>query len=108
MILYNVTISLDESIHEEWVKWMKTTHIPQVLATGCFIQNRMLRLLNEEDNGITYAMQYLSKDMATYERYQKEFAPALKADGERLFGGKFAGFRTVLELIDETTITTNL
>lgn len=98
MILYNVTVSLDESIHADWLNWMKETHIPDVLATGCFIENRMLRLLNEEDNGITYAMQYLSPDMDTYERYQREFAPALQAEYKKRYEGKFAAFRTILEV----------
>ena len=37
MILYNVTIKVDHDIHDEWMEWMKQTHIPQVLETGLFI-----------------------------------------------------------------------
>ena len=33
MIIYNVTINIDASIHDEWLAWIKE-HIPQVLATG--------------------------------------------------------------------------
>ncbi|MES2629758.1 MAG: DUF4286 family protein [Bacteroidota bacterium] len=99
MILYNVTVSLDESIHEDWLQWMKDKHVPDVMATGCFIENKMLRLLNEEDNGITYAMQYLSPDMDTYERYQSEFAPALQHEYRERYKDKFAAFRTILEVV---------
>jgi hypothetical protein len=34
MILYNVTVSVDPEIHDEWLAWMKSKHIPDVLATG--------------------------------------------------------------------------
>jgi hypothetical protein len=35
MIIYNLTINIDESIHDEWLLWIKEL-IPQVLATGKF------------------------------------------------------------------------
>lgn len=104
MIVYNVTVSLDESIHSDWLDWMKKTHIPDVLATGCFLENKMLRMLNEENDGITYAIQYVCPDMETYERYQKEFAPALQQHYNDRYAGKFAAFRTVLEVVDHTSL----
>lgn len=99
MILYNVTVSLDASIHADWLEWMKQKHVPDVMATGCFIENKMLRLLNEENDGITYAMQYLAKDMANYERYQQDFAPELQREYKERYENKFAAFRTVLEVV---------
>ncbi len=104
MILYNVTVSLDESIHIDWLEWMKAKHIPDVMATGCFVENRMLRMLNEEEGAFTYAMQYLAKDMEIYERYQREFAPALQQHYKDRYEGKFAAFRTILEVVDHTII----
>ncbi len=61
-------------------------------------------MLNEEADGITYAMQYLSKDMATYEKYQAEFAPELQQKYKDRYDGKFAAFRTLLEVVDHSTI----
>ena len=34
MIIYNVTINIDESAHDQWLNWLKTKHIGEVLATG--------------------------------------------------------------------------
>lgn len=101
MIVYNVTVNVDEAVHEEWLQWMKTKHIPDVMATGMFTDHTILRLLSrqEDETGVTYAIQYKCKDMATYERYQREFAPALQADTLRLYEGKFAAFRTLLEVV---------
>ena len=36
MLVYNVTVKVNTDIHEEWLEWMKKTHIPEVLATGYF------------------------------------------------------------------------
>ena len=44
MIIYNVTVNIEDSIHDEWLKWIKN-HIPQVLATGKFIDARLTKVL---------------------------------------------------------------
>jgi len=101
MIIYNVTINIDESVHDEWLKWIKE-HIPQVLATGKFDKATLTKVLVEEDmGGITYSIQYSVKNKKTLESYYKEDADRLRQDGGKLFPGKFVAFRTELEVISE-------
>ncbi len=100
MYIYNVTVSIDESVHDEWLKWMREKHIPDVMNTGCFIENKLVKVLKEENNGLTYSFQYTFKDMPTIEKYQRDFAPGLQADVKKKYDGKFAAFRTLLEIID--------
>ncbi|MCH2198188.1 MAG: DUF4286 family protein [Flavobacteriales bacterium] len=102
MILYNVTVSIDEDVHEEWLKWMKEKHIPDVMATGMFKENRICKVEGEEEGGMTYAIQYVAPDREHYDRYQKEFAAGLQADHTQRYQGKFAAFRTILEILHET------
>jgi hypothetical protein len=104
MILYNVTINIDEAVHEEWLQWMKETHIPDVLATGMFIENRICRIQAYEEGGISYAIQYVAPDQAHYDRYQQEFAKKLQAEHTARYKGKFAAFRTILEVIHESRV----
>jgi len=99
MIVYNVTLSVDEPIHQEWLEWMKQVHIPDVMATGLFLDSRIVRVLAEEEGGVTYAVQYTCADMATYERYRDEHAPRLQAETEKRYGGRYAAFRTLLEVL---------
>jgi len=55
MYIYNVTLSIDQSIHEEWLEWIHN-HIPEVLATGKFTSAKLTQVLVEEDmGGITYS-----------------------------------------------------
>lgn len=100
MIVYNVTVNVDDDIHLEWLDWMRNVHIPDVLSTGMFIDNRILKLLVEEETGgQSYAIQYTCTDMETFHRYEKEFAPALREDVNKRYGGKFVAFRTLLEVV---------
>ena len=99
MILYNVTSSLEPTAAEEWLDYMRTTHMPEVMATGFFLKSQLCRLLNEEDDGITYAAQYYCLSLEQLEEYQALCAPALRADLETRFAGKYVSFRTVLEVV---------
>ena len=62
-VLYNVTISIDPSIEEDWLDWMKNVHIPEVMKTGFFLENRICRIHAFEEGGLTYAVQYVAKSM---------------------------------------------
>jgi hypothetical protein len=101
MIIYNVTINIEDDVHDEWVKWMKETHIPQVMATGMFVDHTFSRLLDrqEDETGTTYVIQYLAETRELYDKYQAEFAPALQADMRKYFDGKFVAFRTLMEKV---------
>ena len=99
MILYNITTSLEPCIADEWVAYMTGHHMAEVVATGCFIKSSLLRLLNEEDDGITYAAQYYCVSLDQLETYQEVAAPALRQEIEKHFGGRYASFRTMLEVV---------
>ena len=101
MLLYNVTVTIDLEIHDDWVRWMCETHIPDIMASGSFISYRMCRLLgHEHEDSEIYAMQYLVKDMIHLLRYQQEFAPALQSQHKSRYEGRYVVFRTVMELVD--------
>ena len=101
MILYNVTISLDPSIHEEWLNWMKSTHVPQVMATGCFSEARISQVQETEEGGLTFAMGYVCESQDKYDEYQSNYATALQQEHNAKYNGKFAAFRTMLTILEE-------
>ncbi len=105
MIIYNVTINIDESIHDEWLTWIKE-HIPQVLATGKFDKAILTKVLVEEDQGSqTYSVQYRSYSREALDSYYKEDAEKLKAEGLKKFADKMLAFRTELQIVDEYSVT---
>ena len=101
MYIYNVTINVEDEIHDTWLEWMKNQHIPDMLATGKFLEAKMSRVMvQEETGGSTYSIQYGLSDSTTLEAYYKEDAARLRQDGVDRFGGKFVAFRTELEVLD--------
>ena len=100
-LIYNVTIKVDWSIHDEWLSWMTTVHIPEVLATECFEKHQLVRLLEtDETEGPTYAAQYYAADKKAYERYLQEFAPSLRQAGFDKWGNKFIAFRSLMQIVN--------
>ena len=107
MIIYNVTINVDDSIHDQWLKWIKE-HIPQVLATGKFTEAKLTKVLvDEETGGVTYSVQYRAKSRADLNDYYQNHAERLRDEGLKLFADKMLAFRTELEVIDEYNVTFN-
>jgi len=102
MIIYNVTINIDESVHDEWLQWMQTKHIKDVLNTGCFTSARLVKVLVDEDmGGITYSAQYFAPSKEALADYKVNHAPLLRNEGMERFADKMLTFRTDLEIISE-------
>jgi transcription initiation factor IIE alpha subunit len=104
MIIYNVTINIDDSVHDDWLEWMKKKHIPDMLATEKFLEAKMCKVMIEEEmGGTTYSIQYRTQNKETLERYYQEDAEKMRNEGNQLFPNKFVAFRTELEIINEQT-----
>ncbi len=99
MIIYNVTISVDKTIHDEWFRWMKDVHIPKVMATGFFLEQKMYKVLVDDDSGITYCIQYTCANRADLDEYQREHSPALQKTHTDRYKDKYVAFRTLLEVV---------
>ena len=104
MIIYNVTVNVDDTVHEQWVEWIKE-HIPRVLATGKFKEAKLTKVLIEEEmGGQTYSIQYRAHSREALNNYYKDDADRLRAEGLAKFAGKSLAFRTELEVIDEYSV----
>lgn len=101
-VLYNVTIKIAKEVEDEWVSWMTNTHIPEVLATKCFLSSRMNKLLYlEDEDGATYSIQYLSNNMKDLQIYLGSHAPKLQDDVKIRYENKFVAFRTIMEVLQD-------
>ena len=100
MILYNVTIIIDDAIEREWVDYIQSSHIPQIMGTGSFVSNRLLKVLDSPNEGYTYCLQFVAEDLAKYQTYQNDYIGPIQAEHERRFQNKFVSFSTVMEYVD--------
>jgi len=101
MIVYNVTVNIEDSVHDEWLSWMKSKHIPDVMKSGCFMENKIFKILgDEESGGTTYSIQYSCDNMDKFLQYEQKFAPAFRNEFNEKYKDKVVSFRTLLEKVD--------
>jgi len=102
MIIYSVTISIEESVEAEWVNWMRKIHIPEVMNTGKFISCRFSRLTSHKEEGLrNYSAQYTCHSRHDLEDYRENFAQGLQQKSLQKFADKMHAFRTELEVIED-------
>lgn len=101
MYIYNVTINIDDAVHEKWLTWIES-HILEVLNTGKFTSAKFTQVLIEEEmGGKTYSIQYTTETKEDLDRYYQENAEGLRLKSIKKFGDKMLTFRTELKLIRE-------
>ena len=99
-VIYNVTVSISKEIEAEWVQWMKSKHIPDVLGTGLFLDHQMLKVMSNEGGDPSYCIQYRLEGLSDLDKYQKDFAPALQKEHTDRYKDQFAAFRTILKDVE--------
>jgi hypothetical protein len=102
MILYTVTILLDRAVEADWLSWMRTVHVPDVLATGWFRSGRVFRVLDPapEAGRVAYSIQYECSSREEYEAYWAADAPRLQQEHMSRYAGRFTAARAVLEGVE--------
>ena len=101
MIIYNVTVSVEESIKTDWLNWMKTEHIPEVMAAAVFTKAQINRVIVQGDSNNTFAIAYTCPSMKDLHQYQINFAAELQKKHLARYGDKAVAFRTIMEVIEE-------
>ncbi|MDR1729152.1 MAG: DUF4286 family protein [Prevotellaceae bacterium] len=99
MIVFNTTYLVSLDVHDAWLQWISFRHIPSMLDTSFFIEHRLFKVLVDEEQGITYSLQFSSPDMATIEEWQKKHRAETEADLRETFGESVMSFSTLLEEI---------
>lgn len=90
MITYEVKITVQPEIKDRWLAFMQQEHVPELIATGLV---KSFHILQASDTQFSF---HYHMEAADYERYQKEFAPALKKHPMQHFEpGSFSAERTV-------------
>jgi len=100
MIIYNVTVKISNEKHDDWVEWMKTVHIPDVMSTGKFTKNVFSKVMIEDDEGTNYSIQYHCDCMEYLDDYQANYAPKLQQEHTARYKDQFVAFRTLLEIVE--------
>lgn len=96
MITYEVKLTIQPEVEEEWVNWMRTRHVPDVIATGLL---KSYQILKPQDSPQVYLFHYHFENESDFKTYETEFAGRLRQDVIELYDGKFTGERTLYDWI---------
>lgn len=91
-VLYEVVISVDPEIHDEYMAWLRP-HMDQMLTYDGFISVDMF--VNKDDE-TEITCHYRLRDMASMNAYLSGPAQEMRADGIRRFGEKISAKRRIL------------
>ena len=95
-VVYEVTAVVEHELAEEWERYMREQHIPDVLATGWFTRASLIRA-----QGGRYRISYHAESTADLDGYLAQSAPALRADFAARYPGGVALTRENWELVQE-------
>lgn len=98
-LVYAVTTSIDAADAAELTNWMQQTHVPDVLATGCFT-GALLSVIHAPDVPAhsSVNVQYFCATHADLERYLREHAPRLREHTAARYGNRIHAVRTQLDV----------
>ena len=80
MIIYRVTVEVNNDIEIDWLKWMKEIHIPDVIKTGYFFDWKIEKQIlpdNSLDKTI-YIINYYTNTISIIRSILKEMPPDYK------------------------------
>lgn len=93
MIVYEVDLEVDNAIADEFDAWLER-HARDMCALPGFTGASLWKV--DDDTRVRRVARYTLIDRAALDRYLDEHAPAMRADGVRRFGTRFAATRRVL------------
>ncbi|MFN4986579.1 MAG: DUF4286 family protein [Ignavibacteria bacterium] len=98
MITYQVEVAVPETLEEQWLQYMTSEHISDVLKTGYFTSARLTRVLDPVSDGYAvFRVIYRAQSHEALDTYRREAAPALQAHHTAIFGDAVRATRSVTE-----------
>jgi hypothetical protein len=81
-IAYTVCVTLpDEALAREWLRWLREGHVQDMLAGGA----SAAEFVALDQPALAYEVRYRFPSREAFDRYERESAPRLRAEGLRLF-----------------------
>ena len=99
MIIYSVQCIVKADSAAAWEKYFVEEHLDDVLNSGCFTAYTFKEELSESGEEVLFISDYFCPSQEVLDKYNQEFAPALKQDVIEKFGGKFTATRKLYRLV---------
>ena len=96
MITYEVIVTIEPMLVEPFERYMRQTHIPEIMRTGCF---RRIRFERSSDR--VYRTAYLADTRTDVDRYLREHTARFREDFSKHFPKGATAERRVWEEVEE-------
>lgn len=100
MIIYEVNLSVDNEIIEEYTNWLKQ-HISQMLLFKGFCKAELAKEILIDDNNSQHkiTVRYYLESMQDLTEYLNQHAAQMREEGIKLFGKRYSAVRRVFSEI---------
>ena len=97
VVIYAVTVEVDAAAAADWQNWMRTVHIPDVLATGCFTGAEIARRDDPPapEGAVAFVIEYRARSAGQLRAYREAHAPVLQQAHTARYGTTARATRTV-------------
>ena len=99
MIVYNITVSFEEPIENEFLQWQTDEQIPSIMATELFDSWKRYRLLGTNEGERTYIIQFSTDSAERFETYLEQFDQPLREKAYARWGNTFIAFHTAMQAV---------
>ncbi len=82
-IIYEVNVTLNQNLKEEYFKWLKQEHIPEILALKNIFSQASVWINKEDENKLT--IHYYALNFEALDIYFEKYAPLLREKGMKRF-----------------------
>ena len=93
MITYQVEVTVPNALVDQWVDYMTSQHIADVVNTGLFLTAHLIKVVDPT----VFRVRYACRSIDDLETYRSEYAPALQAHHTEKFGTAVTAVRSVTE-----------
>ena len=100
MIIYNVTVNIDDSVHDEWLEWMKNNFIPSLMSSQSFTENKFYQVKVNADQSPTYTLQLYCDNIELWQAYQELQANDHLKEVQHAWGEKCYYFCTEMQIVN--------
>jgi hypothetical protein len=100
--VYNITIIIDHTVHEEWLIWVRAFIKAKALELQDAFSCKIMKLDTEYNpDGLTYALHFLVAGQGGLEAINTHFEIEMQEKMQEKFAQKYGSFSTSLSVIYE-------
>lgn len=96
-MIHNTTYLVGKESEQRFLQWLRSNYIPAAIETGLVYDAKLMKVLTTEEEGISYSLQFTSKDVRDLNTFKKGFFASNELELRSQFGERVLYFSTILK-----------